>query len=463
LSVPRLLAALLLLVAACSERAPPLSAPIPSPAGETDICRIGPDGGPPPQARPVRTAEDDRGIGGTGIQLASDDGDRGIGGTGIVGVVTGFASICVNGMHVGYDPTLPVVFGAVMAPPSALRVGQVVAISAAERDGTLQARRVAVRYEVSGPVEAVEPGAIRVAGQRVTLVGAVPGGTDWKVGDSILVSGLRAPDGSIIASRIDPRPAGAPRTVTVHGVLMQRDGVLSVGNLPIRVGPGLLLPDPGPVIATGMIEDGVLTPVSVAPDMLLRDPTVWFGPGYGRFLYEGYVSLGAGMVTLGSALRAPAPAGIAPFGARRGVVELRPGPAGGLTATGLRNPTGAPMTGGPLGGLRQAPMPGGMSGGMSGARGAPRGELAPMPDRSFDRRQGPGGQAAGRGFGMPSGERSGGSDRVRRDRSDSDDRSPPQPGGFQGGGFQGGQGGGGQGGGPQSIGPQGGGFFGRGR
>lgn len=457
-----LLAALLLLVAACSGRVPP-PAPTPSRAAGTEICRIGPDGGPPARMASSAPAPEvpppgDRGIGGTGIRFAqAEEGDRGIGGTGIVGVVTGFASICVNGMHVVYDPALLVAFGEMAEPPTALRVGQVVIISADEHAGAVRARRVSVRYEVAGPVESVEPGALVVAGQRVTLVGAVPGGTGWKVGDNVLVSGLRAPDGSIAASRIDPRPPGAPRTVTVHGVLTRRDGVTRIGNLPVRLMPGLLLPDPGPVIATGLVEDGVLVPIAVVPDMLLRDPAYWFGPAYDRFLYEGYVSLGAGMVTLGPALHAPAPAGLPPFGARRGVVELRPGPAG-LTAAGLRDPAGAPMTGGPLGGLRQAPVPGALPG-------APRGELAPMPDRSFDRRMGSGGPGGGdrRGFGGPSGDRAG-EGRFRRDRAEPDERAPV-PGAFQGGGFQGGgfQGLGGQGSGPQSIGPQGGGFFGRGR
>ncbi|WP_424812246.1 DUF5666 domain-containing protein [Roseococcus sp. YIM B11640] len=351
-------AALALLVAACAAEAPPPAAPAaPRP------CRIGPDGGPP-----VETASDDRGIGGTGIRVAEED--RGIGGTGIVGVVTGFASICVNGLHVAYDPALPVTFGEVAGPPSGLRVGQVVAVSAADRGGAYRARSLAVRYEVSGPVEAVEAGALKVAGQRVTVPAGTPGGTGWRVGDPVLVSGLRAPDGSIAATRIDPRPPGAAARVVVHGELNRRDGVLAVGNLPIRPSNALLLPDPGPVIATGTLENGVLVPGSVEPDMLLRDPSVWFGPGYGRFLYEGYVSLGAGTMALGPALTFSAPSGMAPFGARRGVMEITRGADGRLGASGFD--------------ARMAP-----GGGFPGAW---RGEIAPMPGRGG---LAPGGAAGG--------------------------------------------------------------------
>lgn len=426
------LATLLLLAAACAERASP-----PSPAAtpiEAAICSIGPDGGPPARAASTTPEPDDRGIGGTGVRVAqAEEGERGIGGTGIVGVVTGFASICVNGMHVLYDRELSVAFGEVVEPPAALRVGQVVVISADERAGTMLARRVRVRYEVAGPVEAVAPGALRVAGQRVTLTGAVPGGTGWKPGDEVLVSGLRAPDGDIVASRIDPRPPGSPRTVMLHGALTSHGGVTRIGTLPVRIVPGLPMPDPGPVIATGLIEEGVLVPIAVVPDMLLRDPAYWFGPAYGRFLYEGYVSLGAGMVTLAPGLHAPAPAGLPAFGTRRGVVELRAGPGGGLTASQLRDAAGAPMSAAPFGPLRQDPAPGG--------------ELAPMPDRSFDRRQGVGGARGASVGSRPV------SDRFQRGRPGSDDR-PPSPGSFPGGGFRGD--------GPPAGSP-GGGFPGRGR
>src|SRR5690349_21550179 len=46
------------------------------------------------------------GVGGTGIGSESDNG--GIGGTGIVGTITGFASICVNGLEVHFNNDVPV-------------------------------------------------------------------------------------------------------------------------------------------------------------------------------------------------------------------------------------------------------------------------------------------------------------------------------------------------------------------
>ena len=50
------------------------------------------------------TGNPEGGIGGTG-NVANDGG---IGGTGIIGIITGFASICVNGVEIHYDINTPV-------------------------------------------------------------------------------------------------------------------------------------------------------------------------------------------------------------------------------------------------------------------------------------------------------------------------------------------------------------------
>src|SRR6185369_3233583 len=74
------------------------------------------------------------GIGGTGIRTGGIGGtgisNGGIGGTGIVGVITGFASICVNGVEVHYGADTPVLADGRQAQAGDLAVGQVVAVSA---------------------------------------------------------------------------------------------------------------------------------------------------------------------------------------------------------------------------------------------------------------------------------------------------------------------------------------------
>src|ERR1700733_3467264 len=132
--------------------------PVPQPPDEAAVsgpggpCRVSRDGGP-------TLAE--RGTGGTGAPAKGRvaDGrvaDRGIGGTGIIGVVTGFASICVDGVEVRFDRSVPVSIDGETATPAQLRIGQLVVIHAhgtvSMPDAVAKARTISVRYEVSGPI-----------------------------------------------------------------------------------------------------------------------------------------------------------------------------------------------------------------------------------------------------------------------------------------------------------------------
>ncbi len=176
-------------LAGCVVPTPPS---VPSNAGTTTkddptlggLCKVGPDGGP---------LLADRGIGGTGIGVSGAGGiggtgepmrlaERGIGGTGlrpddlkgptrgvrpteilqpteiaqrttgIVGVITGFASICVDGLDIAVDHTVPIDIEGKPGDPNALRAGQVVAIEATGPTGALRAKGIAVRHEVAGDV-----------------------------------------------------------------------------------------------------------------------------------------------------------------------------------------------------------------------------------------------------------------------------------------------------------------------
>ena len=156
------------------------------------------------------------GIGGTG-QIAGTS--PGIGGTGIIGTITGFGSIFVNGFEVEYVPDLPVTVKDRTVRPDALLIGQVVAVEADGSGNRLKARRLSVLHEVAGPIERVDP-ARRTAvvfGQRIEIPsGIISSGNgqrtlsinDLSVGDHIDVSGLRRANGVIAASRIDKTGPG---------------------------------------------------------------------------------------------------------------------------------------------------------------------------------------------------------------------------------------------------------------
>ena len=127
-------------------------------------------------ASPVAAPASDRGIGGTGAPASGPAiSDRGIGGTGIVGVITGFGSVFVNGLEVAYTPTTPLTVDGVPDPDAALRVGQLATIVASDDHG-LNAVSIDVRHEVSGPVTSVSPDVVNpdtetlvVAGQTVAI------------------------------------------------------------------------------------------------------------------------------------------------------------------------------------------------------------------------------------------------------------------------------------------------------
>ena len=140
---------------------------------------------------------DEDGIGGTG--LGPEDG---IGGTGIYGAITELGSICVNGLHVEFEPDFEVWQEGQRVEPSALAVGQVVWLVAESRGDRLATRRIDLLPALRGPVSGVSAsGALRVAGVTVE----VPEGVDrpdLAAGDPVEVSGLWQGQGALLATRI---------------------------------------------------------------------------------------------------------------------------------------------------------------------------------------------------------------------------------------------------------------------
>jgi len=139
------------------------------------------------------------GLGGTGMPAQAG----GIGGTGIVGIITGFASICVNGVEVHYDADTPVTDNGQPGQASALAVGQLVVVNAAGTGDQVQARRVALLHVAIGPLQAVNPatGTFQLLGQRgqasvaTSLAGLQP--NQW-----VRVSGQRDANGDIVATHV---------------------------------------------------------------------------------------------------------------------------------------------------------------------------------------------------------------------------------------------------------------------
>lgn len=147
---------------------------------------------------------DTGGIGGTGAP--ADDG--GIGGTGIVGTITGFGSICVNGVEVHFDNKASLSENGVPASSQQLAIGQVVAVEARPSPRGLEARSIAILHAYEGPITEVASGAVamRVMGQPVRVAAGARVAEGLRIGEPVRVSGLRNAVGEVVASRIDRAP-----------------------------------------------------------------------------------------------------------------------------------------------------------------------------------------------------------------------------------------------------------------
>ena len=253
----------------------------------------------------------DRGIGGTGQPAVL--ADRGIGGTGIerfdvLGAITGFGSIRINGLEVDLPPG-----------QTALRVGQVVAV-AVRRDGArLVAEQIEARPVAIGPIEALDTGGrLRIAGQWVIAPGAA------RIGQWVAVSGFRRADGVIAATRLDP--AQGP-IVRLTGMVQAGPGGAMLGEARLRgpVQPGQVMTVEGRY-ASGILSISAARPTSLTP----------FGRGDRQALVQAYVTATATGLELGQGVMVPRAPGLAlPATSLIAVVDLRPDGTGGSIAVGL--------------------------------------------------------------------------------------------------------------------------------
>jgi hypothetical protein len=169
----------------------------------------------------------DQGIGGTGASIAPDEseGDRGIGGTGVIGTITCFGSIVVNGLRIAYPENASMRIDGAAAPPAALRIGQVVRVIALESGGQFSTRPTASLVTLIGGLNlgGVDPALI---GQRAVLQGRLADGAfkvdHAKAESALLGGGLRTLSIEAYVERGDDD--GLPLNRTVRAVLETSPG-----------------------------------------------------------------------------------------------------------------------------------------------------------------------------------------------------------------------------------------------
>ena len=196
----------------------------------------------------------DRGIGGTGTPgvAEQENHDRGIGGTGVIGTIRKFGSIVVNGLRITYAKNIPVRIDGREASASQLRIGHVVRVVADQRGGVYSTHAIDVVNEVVGDIDSISGNHLVVLGQTVSTAN-LSRGHRWTAGDHVAVSGLRRPDGVIVASLIERR-SDAPEQVA--GPISQAsDGSLKIGDLKLMGVDAAMIGQRA--LLTGKLADGV--------------------------------------------------------------------------------------------------------------------------------------------------------------------------------------------------------------
>ena len=159
------------------------------------------------------------------VVTRNDPFEGGIGGTGIVGVLTGFGSLRINGItvDVARSTRYSTSFGRVAL--DALVPGMSLTVYAQRRGDSLVARDVFVDRLLIGMLRK-DQGALRVNGVRVRA----PFAAQALIGTRVAVSGVWSASG-VVASRIDPTVSDAD---LIAGTLTRaKDGVQKIGGVPL--------------------------------------------------------------------------------------------------------------------------------------------------------------------------------------------------------------------------------------
>ena len=173
----------------------------------------------------------DEGVGGTGRSVQD-----GTGGTGqklaVIGIITGFASVCVNGIEVHYDDNTQVNINGVQSTSAGLMTGQLVSMTAEKTPKGWSATRINTQDAVSGPItKVIGANRVEVAGQLVNLPNKLDGVPKIGLGQSLRVQGLRAANGEIVATSVTQSNS---RQTVITGKLDKRtNGSLGIGNMQI--------------------------------------------------------------------------------------------------------------------------------------------------------------------------------------------------------------------------------------
>ena len=160
----------------------------------------------------------DIGLGGTGMlaDTGSGQGGSGLGGTGILGKITGYGSIFVNGIEVEYDNDTAFTINGETAAAQQLEIGDVVEILTIDAKPHTQAQVINLRHEIIGKVDSVEPHTYSFTVDGQSIVQSIDKPALPEVGTTVAVAGFRIDAQTILSTRVTPAQSGQRlvRTVT---------------------------------------------------------------------------------------------------------------------------------------------------------------------------------------------------------------------------------------------------------
>ena len=201
------------------------------------------------------------GIGGTGIDAGT------LAATGVVGTVTGFGSVHVNGLRIDVDDAFPVRSPLGDRTVADLDEGDVIELIGTRSDAGIRPARMARLLTVIG----VADGPPADGGDGLSIMGIAvvpePGATldpppataADLAGRRVAVSGLWH-DGQVVASRLEALPdepdGDGPAALIAGAIESDPDGTRRIGPLPIVWADGAAVPDGAYVTASGSYRDG---------------------------------------------------------------------------------------------------------------------------------------------------------------------------------------------------------------
>ncbi|MDX1796704.1 MAG: DUF5666 domain-containing protein, partial [Hydrogenovibrio sp.] len=171
------------------------------------------------QTQPTKqqVAYNGSGFGGTGKQLAHPTGgfggtgksSSGFGGTGIVGTITEFGSIWVNGIEIEYGTKTRI--ESRLTQQETLKLGQQVVLETLPTDAETLTRKIEIFYPIAGKITQVGEDYIEINRYRIRMTAQTlqDDGLLLKVGQYVAVNGYQTDEQTWVATRLNQNPEQA--------------------------------------------------------------------------------------------------------------------------------------------------------------------------------------------------------------------------------------------------------------